>query len=263
MLPSSLAHHIITTHGLVADCWLSKYPSTPTGLSANADARYNIQTLGTTCDSTLNTWRLKAHQVDIPSGDSPDPWAQRLDYIFHSARLSKVVDIKVGMIDPMKLPGSPKLGNGVTRGGMASVSDHFSVEVKLELPPAAPPLLISLGEEAQEGHELQYLDTDTIDEIQALTQQYTKREAWEYTWRIAHFWLSVLALIALHVAVWWATHPGVAFLITFLTWVVAVTGAVNGLIGLLFMGFGTLYLLPLLISYLSLTRVISVDNCRA
>lgn len=259
MLPSSLAHHIITTHGLVADCWLSKYPSTPTSLSANRDARYNIQTLGTTCDSALNTWRLEAHQVDLPRSDSPDPRAQRLDYIFHCARLSKVVDISVGMTDPMKLPGSPKPGNGVTRRGMASVSDHFSVEVRLELP---LPLLISLGgggggggagQEAQDGHERprrrQYLDTTIIDEIQVLTQQYTKRETWEYTWRIAHFWFSVLALVALHVAVWWNTYPGVAFLITFLSWVIAVTGVVNGLIGLLFMGFGMLYFFSFLLFF--------------
>ncbi|KAF8476900.1 Endonuclease/exonuclease/phosphatase [Kalaharituber pfeilii] len=247
MLPSSLVHHIITTHGLVSDSWLSRYPSTPTTLTANLNASHNIEVLGATSDSIVNTWRMPAHKIDIPSSDTHDPRAQRIDYIFHSPRVSKVVEVKVGCTEPMKLPGGPhKSGKGVARGGMVSLSDHFSVQARLEIPPprTQPQLqLITLSDSsaaeigAQEAHEELYLSPEVLDEIQMLTAKHTKREEWEYTWRIAHFWISVVALVGIHVGVWWGTrYAGTAFLCTFLAWVVGVTGVMNGLIGFLFMG---------------------------
>ncbi|KAF8433841.1 Endonuclease/exonuclease/phosphatase [Terfezia claveryi] len=222
MLPKSLAHHIITTHGLVSDSWLSAYPHTP---DTPLHAAYNLTTLGATCDSILNTWRLESTQSDFPSSESPDPDAQRLDYIFHSPLVSRVREIKVGFTELYKLPGKPKPGKGVMRGGMVSLSDHFSVQVKLEITPPA-----------QERSEDVYLPIDVIEEIQTLSSKYVRREEWEFKWRIWHFWASILVLVALHVAVWWSTYDGVAFLFVVLSWMVGVSGVVNGMIGFLFMG---------------------------
>ncbi|KAI5797902.1 Endonuclease/exonuclease/phosphatase [Peziza echinospora] len=269
MIPSSLAHHIITTHGLVSDSWLSKYPTTAASPSASRTASYNIETLGITCDSMLNTWRMPRNSPTIPSPEAKDPRAKRLDYIFHSPRMSRVLDIRVGCTEPMKLgPGvrAKKPSHGVTKDGLVSLSDHFSVELVLEIPPLPQPPLITFGDDenddddenvvdvngkkhnllrsnnknlhaGDEGHEEKYLSLETITEIQELSRRYTQREEWEYTWRIAHFWASVLVLVGLHVAVWWTgAYPGVAFLLLFLAWAVAVTGTINGLIGFLFMG---------------------------
>jgi len=123
---------------------------------------------------------------------------------------------------------------------MVSLSDHFSVEVKLELlsPGNVEPLISLDGveEAAQEGSENVYLSMDVIEEIQVLSRKYVQREEWEFKWRIWHFWASILFLVALHVAVWWATYDGVAFLCVVLGWMVGVSGVVNGLIGFLFMG---------------------------
>lgn len=126
---------------------------------------------------------------------------------------------------------------------MVSLSDHFSVEVKLEITPPENSVgpLISLDgveEAAQEGSEDVYLSMGVIEEIQALSGKYVRREEWEFKWRIWHFWASILVLVALHVAVWWSTYDGVAFLCVVLSWVVGVSGVVNGLIGFLFMGSG-------------------------
>ncbi|KAF8424899.1 Endonuclease/exonuclease/phosphatase [Tirmania nivea] len=243
MLPNSLAHHIITTHGLVSDAWLSAHPQTPAITVTPVHASYNLTTLGATCDSILNTWRLAPTQLDLPSSESPDPDAQRLDYIFHSPLVSRVREIKVGFTELYKLPGKPKPGKGITRGGMVSLSDHFSVEVKLEITPlgdSVGPLIsfdaVEVEEATQEGSEDVYLSMDVIEEIQALTMKYARREEWEFKWRIWHFWASTLVLVALHVAVWWSTYDGVAFLCVVLSWMVGVSGVVNGLIGFLFMG---------------------------
>lgn len=240
MLPKSLAHHIITTHGLVSDSWLSAYPHTP---DIPLHASYNLTTLGATCDSILNTWRLTSTQPDLPSSESPDPDAQRLDYIFHSPLVSRVREIKVGFTELYKLPGKPKPGKGVMNGGMVSLSDHFSVQVKLEITPpggSAGPLIsldgVDVEEAAQERSEDVYLPIDVIEEIQTLSSKYVRREEWEFKWRTWHFWASILVLLALHVAVWWSTYYGMAFLFVMLSWMVGVSGVVNGMIGFLFMG---------------------------
>lgn len=131
---------------------------------------------------------------------------------------------------------------------MVSLSDHFSVEVTLEIPPREPPQLISFGEGEGDGEHAgvggsagkeEFLAPEIIGEIQALTAAYMRREKWEYLWRIAHFWASLAALAGLHVGVWWAAAaggPGVALGCTVLSWVVGVTGVLDGLIGFLFMG---------------------------
>ena len=126
-----------------------------------------------------------------------------------------------------------------------SLSDHFSVELKLEIAPPGGivgPLIsldgVEVEEAAQEGSEDVYLSMDVIEEIQALSGKYVRREEWEFKWRIWHFWVSILVLVALHVVVWWSTYDGVAFLLVVLSWMVGVSGVVNGMIGFLFMGSG-------------------------
>lgn len=206
----------------------------------------------------------------IASDDSADPYGKRLDYIFHSRAVSRVADINVGCTEPMKLRGKPrKPGKGIAAGNMVSLSDHFSVELKLEVLPRRQPPLIALGEidggmEREEalGEEEEYLSSEVMDEIQALSRSYTRREEWEYTWRIGHFWASVGVLVVLHVGVWWGSevHAGVAFLFTVLAWVVGVTGTMDGLIGFLFMGSGEFCVSSLGIWYMGLVLTLGWQN---
>ncbi len=146
MVPLSLAHRLITTHGGVEDAWRVLHPNSSLGATTNAlertrdvpipTAAYNLEENGATCDSILNTWRWTEEQkkrlkkgedieIDI---NSQDPWAKRLDYIFvgdgrKSPRGSNqsawnVQDVKVGMTER-----HPVL--------KCSLSDHFSVEATL------------------------------------------------------------------------------------------------------------------------------------
>lgn len=264
MIPPSLAHRLITTHGLVADSWLSAYPNTPNVSPPKSTAQANIENLGITCDSVLNTWRMETPM--LPSPETLDPWAKRLDYVFHSPATSAVREVTVGMTEPMSMPS--QTGGKGGAGGYCSLSDHFSVEVCLSLEPdlaqqralaaARSPqkvpeaMLVDVaGESRAEEARLvgqvgeveyeRYLPTDIIDEVLALVATYTKRQEGEYFWRIAHFWGSLPVLAACHVAVWWSPHNGVAFALMFVAWVVAVTGGLDGLIGFLFMGSGGLF----------------------
>ncbi|KAI5846529.1 Endonuclease/exonuclease/phosphatase [Morchella snyderi] len=259
MVPSSLAHRLITTHGLVSDSWLSMYPDTPAVSPPGSTAKANIENLGITCDSVLNTWRMPGPV--LPSPETYDPHAKRLDYVFHSPSTSSVRDVTVGMTEPMSMPS--QTGGKGGAGGYATLSDHFSVEVHLSLTPnpaqqaalaaaRAPPrvpeaMLVDVAGDARAGEARlagqvgeveceRYLPVGIIDEVQALIRSYTRREEGEYFWRIAHFWGSLPVLVGCHVAVWWSPHNAVAFALMLVAWVVAVTGGLDGLIGFLFMG---------------------------
>lgn len=251
MIPSSLAHRIISTHGLVADSWLSAFPDTPSVIPDNTIASDGLEFHGATCDSVLNTWRTPKGMVPTP--ESQDPRAKRLDYIFHSPKHSSVKAIKVGMTEPVEINGQKH-----------SLSDHFSVEVTLALLPnqhqqyalsrglSMEPVphdrLIEIAgdaraEEAEIVNQVgekdeQYLPQDVLEEILAVRKKYYEKEVREKSMRLGHFWASIPALVAVHVGVWWSPHNGVAFMLTFLAWVIAVTGGLNGLIGFIFVNSG-------------------------
>lgn len=144
MVPSSLAHQLITTHAPVQDVWRVLHPESSLGATSQPaekerrrqipSARYNLQENGATCDSVLNTWRwskqqqkalFKGEDITVPPLTS-DPQAKRLDYIFFGNGSSVSPDLppwriqraKIGMIDR-----HPDLN--------CSLSDHFSVEATI------------------------------------------------------------------------------------------------------------------------------------
>jgi sphingomyelin phosphodiesterase 2 len=261
MLPSSLAHRIISTHGLVADSWLSAYPKTLDTNPPGASARFNIENLGVTCDSVINTWRAAGHET--PSLETVDPFGKRLDYVFHSPEQSSVRSISVGMTKPMLIPGS----KGVT----CSVSDHFSIELQLALAPcpeqqrafalakAQGPVPINtqinvsrpvngpinkLDLQTPSTKIEEYLDDSIVEAILAVFQEYYRREVKEKKWRIRHFFFSVAALVPLSIGIWWSPHNAISFAIMLASLVIVVTGILDGLIGFIFTGSGEFAIVP-------------------
>ncbi|KAI4129104.1 MAG: hypothetical protein LQ338_002402 [Usnochroma carphineum] len=144
MVPSSLAHQLITAHAPVQDVWKVLHPESSLGAASQPaekerqrpipSARYNLQENGATCDSALNTWRWsKQQQKALFKGEditvnplTSDPRAKRLDYIFF------------GNGSPPPL-GSPPWRIESAKVGMTdrhsdldcSLSDHFSVEATI------------------------------------------------------------------------------------------------------------------------------------
>ncbi|KAF8545448.1 Endonuclease/exonuclease/phosphatase [Trichophaea hybrida] len=259
MIPSSLGHRLISTHGLVSDSWLSANPNTPDIHPPGASAQYNIETMGATCDSVLNTWRMPGDT--LPPPDTVDPYGKRLDYVFHSPTNSSIRAIKVGMTEPMDMPSQTGGKGGAGRN--CTLSDHFSVEVQVALAPnyeqqqalaaAKNPSPIptdslvdiagparaheaKLTQQVGEKEREKYLPLGIIDEIVVVQREYTAQEIDEKRWRIAHFFASLPVLIAIHVVVWWTQHAAIAFMLVFVSWLVAVTGVINGLIGFIFLG---------------------------
>ena len=212
--PGSLAHSLITTHGLVSDSWLAVHSNSPPN-SADSDVTTlsdsdRIRLLGVTCDSKLNTWRA----YDLAK-DMDDPSAKRLDYVFVNEDRVTVRDCAVVFTEPIAHLG-------------CSYSDHFGINVKLEL-----------QNQIKNGSQATMLDETTLsrtifDTIDLISDRYIAREIRHSRYRNIHFIASVVVFIGLLVGQWWVTPIYGHFIILFCGVLVMVTGTINGLIGFIF-----------------------------
>jgi len=205
MIPASLAHRLILTNGHVADSWLSANPTTTVSTtSPSFTPTQNIEKLGITCDSQLNTWR---HNPEHAPGS--DPHAKRLDYIFHAPSTSTVTSARVVFTDPV-----PDLN--------CSASDHFGIHITLSLTPA-PPLQ-------------DVLPLELYDDILTMTDEYMKREYKQRKLRIGHFFTMLVGNIGLLIGQWWVKPAWGTFIIMLVSWLWGMYATVDGLIGFVFMG---------------------------
>jgi sphingomyelin phosphodiesterase 2 len=237
MIPMSLAHQLVTTHGPAIDTWRALKPHSALGSTFDRPeqarnvpmptADYNITENGATCDSVLNTWRWtdaqrkalkRGETVDIPL-TTDDPRAKRLDYVFLGGKFEDwiVTEANVGMIER-----HPDL--------QVSLSDHFSVEVTIERASKRSTTSSILSQPEDD-----YLPLETYDAILAVTDEYMMRERNQRRYRIAHFWVSVVVSIGCLVAVWFSPRNFVSFLLMFLSTLGLAAGSIDGLIGFLFM----------------------------
>lgn len=169
-----------------------------------------IRLLGVTCDSQLNTWRA----YDL-SKDMDDISPKRLDYVFVNPDRSAVRDCQVVFTEPIS-------------GLKCSYSDHFGIEVKLELRNVP-----NMGsEDATSGERT--LSPIIFDTIESVTERYIKREIWHSNLRIGHFVVSVLMFIALLIGQWWVEPKYGHFLISLGAVIIMVTGTIDFLIGFIF-----------------------------
>jgi sphingomyelin phosphodiesterase 2 len=275
MIPFSLAHRLISTHSPVRDAWLLLHPDSSIGAAVDAvekarnqpipTASFNVTVNGATCDSVLNTWRWEKDQqqklgpgqpeIEVP-GDTLDPRAKRLDYIFASTATDPlnadhggwiIKDAKLGFVDR-----HPEL--------QCSLSDHFSVEVTLThsssiaydpskaeeesavtngvfLKSPVPSEFHALDVAAQLNYASpRHLPIETYNEILAMIHKYRLREKRQRRLRLGHFVASVFVSIGCFIAVWWSPHNFVAFILMLLSTLGLGAGVIDGLIGGLFVG---------------------------
>jgi sphingomyelin phosphodiesterase 2 len=238
MIPSSLAHQLITTHGPAIDTWKVLHPFSSVGSTLDdlekarglpmPSAQFNLTENGATCDSILNTWRFTKQQakdvkrgkrVEIDHSDD-DPRAKRLDYIFLAGNVEdwQVAQANVGMVER-----HPDLN--------VSPSDHFSVEVTIN---RYNPRL-SDQTAALRVLDDDYLSLETYDAILRMTDQYIERERSQRKLRMSHLGLGVVVSIGCLIAVWWSPRNFVSFILVLVSSLALTTGVIDGLIGGLFM----------------------------
>jgi sphingomyelin phosphodiesterase 2 len=238
MLPLSLAHQLLTTHGAALDTWRVLHPLSSIGAAIDEpekargqpipNAEYNLLENGATCDSVMNTWRWdeslkralkRGEDVEIdPSTE--DPRAKRLDYIFLGGTKEswRVTAAAVGMVER-----HPDL--------KVSLSDHFSVEVTLERMESTRKSDRNLILKDRD----EYLLLETYDSILEVTDHYALRERRQRRLRLWHFGIWLITSIACWVAVWWSPRNFVSFILMLVSSLGLPAGVVDGLIGGLFM----------------------------
>lgn len=200
--PDSLTHELITRYGLVVDSWQCISRKTEDIHSTSLSALQNIELLGATCDSSINTWRR-----NHGDGDMHDPDAQRLDYVFCDPGTLTVNTAQVLFTDI-----HPDLG--------CSYSDHFGIHVRLALKASAV------------NHSS--VRREIVDQVLLMIDDYRVRQQTQSELRLLHFYASIVALIALHIGIFWSPHNWVSFILLFVVFVISVTGLIDGVIGFVF-----------------------------
>jgi sphingomyelin phosphodiesterase 2 len=194
------------------------------------------------------------------AGDTIDPRAKRLDYIFASNGFKDgqyggwvVKSAKVGFSER-----HPHL--------QCSLSDHFSVEATLVWHEGASkhdtPITAEhsstgdssngtfLASPTASDHrrsqydsqlkpilgEEKYLPILTYDEILAMIAKYNVRERKQRRYRLYHFGASLMISIGCLIAVWWSPRNFVSFILMLVSTLGLSAGVIDGLIGGLFVG---------------------------
>lgn len=277
MIPLSLAHRLIETHSPCKDIWRELHPDSSIG-SAHDEVEkqrrrpvptvdYNLQENGACSDSLLCTWRWNKNQqnaigrgkpkIEI-KGDTIDPGAKRLDYIFASTGIPTgdagniwtVEEAHVGMTER-----HPELD--------CSLSDHFAVVTTLSRRKTGTLAGVQSNDETagddgvslksppdieqnSSGHQLQiagearvlhdrHLPISTYNEILEVAKSYRVRQRFQRRIRGYHFFASIGISIACLVGVWWTPNYG-SFLLMLLSTLNLTWGVIDGLQALLFVG---------------------------
>ncbi|CAH01139.1 inositol phosphosphingolipid phospholipase [Kluyveromyces lactis] len=213
--PGSLPHKFLTIEAGQVDSWEQKFGVQDLKDIAALSPANQITYGGTTCDSTLNTWRASrgAHE------------ACRLDYALIDSNTLHTLDAKVTFTETI-----PNIG---------SFSDHFAYSILLQLK--------DLTQTDQKPHILQETDhsmakeqalerIQMYDDLLLCIDNYMATAKWQKLWRGTHFWVSIFFIIASMVVTTFTSNIAGWSSIFWILFSVALTasGLIDGLISLLF-----------------------------
>jgi len=159
-----------------------------------------IELLGVTCDSRLNSFRPPNLERD-----TDDPNAKRIDYIFTSEAL--VEETKVVFTE--QIPGLNM-----------NYSDHYAVSVSLQLPS------YSIARRPSG-----FIPQQIFNSIRQITTSYVVREEKHSFLRIGHFFLSLVVCVSMLTSVWFVDQKGSIFVMMFFSTMCSWCGVLDGAIG--------------------------------
>lgn len=205
----SLTYRLFNRVARLNESWAAKhgvYKGDITELSLEEQ----IQVAGCTCDSVLNSWR----------SDRSKDEAKRLDYIFFDSRRAIIEDSRVSFTDII-----PEIG---------SYSDHFAVEADLRL---IGQTQVPIVKDKKIPNDDKDIEREIYTEMLGLIDEYKYTSIFQKTVRGLHFWLSIIFLIGLLIAVFWGAASNrayVGFIFILVTILVTISGLIDGLISFLF-----------------------------
>ncbi|KAK7203570.1 Endonuclease/exonuclease/phosphatase [Myxozyma melibiosi] len=210
--PDSLTYSLLTKRAGLQDSWTTVHGDSREAIKPESlSPAEQIETLGVTCDSKLNTWR---EFCDISK-------AQRLDYIFHEPHLSTVKNIEVAFVD--RVPGLN-----------VSASDHFGVISTIKVLPMAAHKLETGLEQVSESRKRIGLPASSYEQILDTIHDYLPTAHAQKYYRTLHFFVSIGALVALHIGIFWVDKGWGGFIMMLAATAIGITGVVDGMMGYLF-----------------------------
>ncbi|ONH65126.1 Inositol phosphosphingolipids phospholipase C [Cyberlindnera fabianii] len=207
--PGSLPHKFLTIETELIDSWEQLHGIQDMDYIKNLSPEKQIEIGGTTCDSTLNTWRANRHITE----------ACRLDYALIDGSRLNTIAAKVDFTEPI---------------GVGSYSDHFAYSCHLQVLP--------IGVRPKTSNPtLMRKDTSNTrvayhDDMLDLIEDYEKTAKWQKSWRIAHFFASILIVIAIAIVTTFTSNRAgwSSVLWVIAAFLIGITGLVDGVIGFLF-----------------------------
>lgn len=218
--PGSLPHKFLTLETGLVDSWEQKFGIQDLSHIAKLSPPAQITHGGTTCDSTLNSWRANRDPTE----------ACRLDYALIDSNTLVTLDAGVRFTEMI-----PSVG---------SFSDHFAYSCVLQLKEINndDKGYNNLHQHHSAHHSPEMsakLIKDRIkiyDEMLLCIECYMKTAKWQKLWRGWHFWISVLLIIATVVVTTFTSNIAgwsSIFWILFAVFLTA-SGLIDGLISFLF-----------------------------
>ncbi|CDO92747.1 unnamed protein product [Kluyveromyces dobzhanskii CBS 2104] len=213
--PGSLPHQFLTIDSGQTDSWEQKFGVQDLKAISALSPSDQITHGGTTCDSTLNTWRASRDVTE----------ACRLDYALIDPCTLQTLDAKVTFTEDI-----PNIG---------SYSDHFAYSCLLQLKD------LTSGDGRLQSPELsevpltkeQITQRDEMyDNLLKCLKNYMVTAKWQKLWRGAHFWVSIFFIIASMVVTTFTSNIAgwSSIFWILLSVLLTASGLIDGLISLLF-----------------------------
>lgn len=209
--PGSLPHKFLTLETGLIDSWEQKCGIQELATVAKLSPKDQVLYGGTTCDSTLNTWR-SSRRLDE---------ACRLDYALIDSDTLSTLEADVRFTELI-----PNIG---------SFSDHFAYHCILQLKKRGTDgAIIRTPKEPSVG--LLKEKIDLYNEMLTCIDTYMNTAKWQKFWRGSHFWISLILIIAILVATTFTSNLAGWSSILWILFAISLTasGLIDGFLSLLF-----------------------------
>lgn len=244
--PGTLPHRILSSVGKLKDSWLMLHEPLPLSKIALMSPSDQVKLAGTTCDSTINTWRAYRAPTE----------ACRLDYAFIGG--DKLIAVEASVAFTERIPGIGSYSDHFAYTATFKVADRQKLcdsrrktpqisHKKATLDPgdatvAVLPMDNETGSQMDENsvHNYPVTDEDPLtvckDARITMSNYLLTTSKHQRTWRAFHFILSMLLFIAFIPIIIVVSYraPWASVVIYIFGCLIAVTGVVDGLISFLF-----------------------------
>ncbi|KTW30429.1 inositol phosphosphingolipid phospholipase [Pneumocystis jirovecii RU7] len=201
--PDSIIFKIISFNSSISDSWSINLDQDQY-LKKPLSKEKIVEKLCLTCDSPINTWRMKKWKKYPEKCE-----AKRLDYIFIDTSWFKVKYVKLAFTETI-----PSLD--------CSYSDHFGIDALIEL------MNNSINSSPNK------LKIEDLEIIQQEFSNYINQVKKYSHLRVVYFFISIIIIIGLHISVFWSHNIYITFLLFLINTIILSTSIFTSLYEFIF-----------------------------